>query len=235
LAEILERAKEEVKPGVDTLHIERKIREWISKSGFKAAMIGCEGYSHASSICFGSRGELVHCPPSEKSIVCSGDYITIDVAITDGGYFVDSAVLVEAGEVEPAYGKVISLVEEALRSGISRARAGLRIGDISYAIQSIANYGLAEVTRKYSGHTIGEEFHMDPLIPCFGLPGRGEKIKANMTFAVEPLIISGSAETEVDEEDGWTVKVKGGHPCAHLEHTVYVTDYGDPVVLTTLV
>jgi methionyl aminopeptidase len=67
--------------------------------------------------------------------------------------------------------------------------------------------------------------HEDPQIPNFGKAGRGPKLKAGMTLAIEPMVNAGRAAVRV-ESDKWTVVTKDGLPSAHFEHTVVVTEDG---------
>jgi methionyl aminopeptidase len=51
-----------------------------------------------------------------------------------------------------------------------------------------------------------------------------------MALAVEPMVVLGSAETEL-LDDGWTVVSADGGFAAHYEHTIAITPAG-PWVLT---
>src|ERR1700722_16175784 len=119
------------------------------------------------------------------------------------------------------------------RGGAGRARAvsGHRLGDVSHAIEASVhesgNYGLI---REYTGHGIGTEMHMDPVVRNYGPPGQGPLLLAGMALAIEPMITRGSRHvTELD--DGWTVISDDGSRAAHFEHTVAITADG-PWVLT---
>jgi len=59
---------------------------------------------------------------------------------------------------------------------------------------------------------------------------RNYPLQVGMTYAIEPMVIAGRAETE-ELEDGWTVLTKDRSLCAHFEHTIAITD-GKPVILT---
>src|SRR5579875_3024148 len=74
--------------------------------------------------------------------------------------------------------------------------------------------------------------HMDPPVPNYGRPGRGPRLREGMAVAVEPMVVLGSPETAVLEDD-WTVVSVDGSAAAHFEHTVAVTPDG-PWVLTAL-
>jgi len=62
--------------------------------------------------------------------------------------------------------------------------------------------------------------------------GKGVRLKAGMTLALEPMVNVGTFHTRV-LTDGWTVVTADGKRSAHFEHSIAVTD-GDPEVLTLL-
>jgi methionyl aminopeptidase len=73
--------------------------------------------------------------------------------------------------------------------------------------------------------------HEEPDIPNFGKPGTGLILRPGMTMAIEPMIAEGSHEV-VELDDGWTVVTKDGTLSAHFEHTIAITQDGEPVILT---
>jgi len=86
------------------------------------------------------------------------------------------------------------------------------------------------VVEEYTGHGIGTAMHMDPLVPNYGRPGRGLRLRTGLALAIEPMVTLGGAET-VLLDDGWTVITADGSWAAHFEHTVAITAEG-PWVLT---
>ena len=79
------------------------------------------------------------------------------------------------------------------------------------------------------GHGIGREMHEDPNVPNFGVRGRGIRLAAGMTIAIEPMINMGTSAVDFCE-DGWTVKTKDRLPSAHYENTVAVTADGAEIL-----
>jgi methionyl aminopeptidase len=67
-------------------------------------------------------------------------------------------------------------------------------------------------------------------LPNLGSPGRGPRLVAGGTLAIEPMLTSGGAETRILEDD-WTVVTEDGSRAVHWEHTVAITDDG-PWILT---
>ena len=113
--------------------------------------------------------------------------------------------------------------------GIAQATAGNRIGDISNAIQTYCESFGYGVVREFIGHGIGRSLHEDPEVPNFGKPGRGLRLVAGMTLAIEPMInLQGAGVRQLN--DGWTVVTKSGSLSAHFEHTVLITEEGAKIL-----
>jgi methionyl aminopeptidase len=74
--------------------------------------------------------------------------------------------------------------------------------------------------------------HEGPQVPNYGKPGRGMKLREGMTIALEPMVLVGTGNTRVKDDD-WTVASADGSLTAHFEHTVAVTSNG-PEILTVL-
>jgi methionyl aminopeptidase len=74
--------------------------------------------------------------------------------------------------------------------------------------------------------------HEGPLVPNFGVKGRGLVLRPGITVALEPMVLMGTHRTRV-LQDQWTVISADSSLTAHFEHSVAVTD-GDPVLLTIL-
>ena len=110
------------------------------------------------------------------------------------------------------------------------AKAGNRIGDIGFAVESFVISNGFSVVRDFVGHGVGANLHEEPEVPNFGRAGRGARLYANMTLAIEPMVNKGAANVRV-RENGWTVVTEDGSLSAHYENTVIITDT-DPILLT---
>ena len=63
-------------------------------------------------------------------------------------------------------------------AGIAQAVAGQRLSDISHAVeQSVRAAGEYGLIREYTGHGIGTEMHMDPVVRNYGPPGQGPRLR----------------------------------------------------------
>jgi len=80
------------------------------------------------------------------------------------------------------------------------------------------------------GHGIGRKFHDAPQVKHYGKRGEGERMRAGMTFTIEPMVNLGGWEVEVDPKDKWTVRTADGSLSAQFEHTVLVTRDGVEVL-----
>jgi methionyl aminopeptidase len=133
---------------------------------------------------------------------------------------------VGAGRVGAEAQRLLEATREALARAVAVARAGATVGDIGWAVQSWVESQGMSVIRDFVGHGIGRALHEDPAIPNWGTPGRGARLRAGMTIAVEPMVALGSPEVSVSSQDGWTVRTKDKSLAAHFEHTLLVTAEG---------
>jgi methionyl aminopeptidase len=207
-----------VRPGITTLELGNAAFELIHKLGGVSAFYGYHGFP--GQICVSVNDEVVHGIPG-KRVIKEGDIVSIDTGITFGGFIGDTAVTVAAGEINDEKRKLLEVTKAALDAGIAKAVAGNRLGDISHAIQTVVEASGFSVVREFVGHGIGRDMHEDPQVPNFGNPGRGPKLKAGMTLAIEPMVNIGGPKVEV-LEDKWTAVTKDGSASAHFEHTVAV-------------
>jgi len=227
VAEALELAREKICPGLTTIELDKAIENLIINSGSRPAFKGYRGYP--ASICASVNDEVVHCIPSERSLK-SGDIISIDIGVELDGYFGDAAKTFAVGDIKDEAKELISITEKSLQAGISMAKVGNRLSDISHEVQVTAEEAGYTVVRDYVGHGIGNEMHEDPQIPNFGPPGNGPVLKEGMVFALEPMVNVGDYEVKV-RSDEWTVVTADGSLSAHFEHTIALTKDG-PMILT---
>lgn len=227
-ARTLRMVGEAVRPGITTAELDAVAEDTIRQAG---ALPGFKGYhGFPATICASINDEVVHGIPTPLRALRDGDIISIDVGAIVEGYYGDSAMTFPVGDVDPETLRLLETTRECLEAGIAKAVEGMRLYDISHAVQTVAEDAGFSVVREYVGHGIGRAMHEEPQIPNFGPAGKGPTIKTGMIFAIEPMINAGGASVR-QMDDGWTVKTADGLPSAHFEHTVAVSDDG-PVVLT---
>ena len=142
----------------------------------------------------------------------------------------DNAWTFAIGSVSPEVMGLCECTRDCLKAAIEQAVPGNRLGDVGFAVQSLAESNGYGVVREYVGHGVGHEMHEDPNVPNYGKRGRGVRLQAGMVIAIEPMITMGTYSNHV-LPNGWTVVTDDGLPAAHYENTVAITDDG-PVILT---
>lgn len=229
-ARVLAAVREHLKPGVSTADLNAAAEEVLRKHGCVSPF---KGYGHPpfpTSITVSINQELVHGIPSRKRKLRAGDIVSIDCGTVYEGWVADSAFTAGVGELSPVAQKLLDVTQGALLAGIEKMRVGNRTGDVSAAIQNYVESQGLHVTREYTGHGVGKQMHEGPQVPNYGKPGSGLPLKAGMTIALEPMVLVGTAETRV-LQDNWTVVSADGSLTAHFEHSVAVTE-GEPLLLT---
>ncbi len=229
VAETLAILESEVKPGINTLYLSDLSERLAKEKGAIPAFKGYMGFPYA--LCASPNNVVVHGFPSKKPL-CEGDIVSLDFGILFDGYYGDSAITVAVGKISEAAARLSKITKESLYKGIEKAVPGNRLSDISHAVQSHAEAAGFSVVRQFVGHGIGSKLHEDPQIPNFGEPGRGVRLKAGMTLAIEPMVNEKGYDVEV-LEDGWTTVTKDGCLSAHFEHTIAITEDG-PVILSKI-
>jgi len=227
VAEVLERLKTLVVPGVTTDDLDRISEEIILSKGAVPAFKGYRGYP--KTLCVSINEEVVHGIPNQRRLK-EGDIVSIDVGSNLHGYFGDAAITFPVGEVNPEAKRLMEVTEKALTIGIGMAKVGNRLFDISHAVQAWVESNGFSVVRDFVGHGIGKSLHEDPQIPNFGSPNQGPRLEKGMVFALEPMVNEGTYEVRV-LDDGWTVVTADGKPSAHFEHTIAITD-GEAEILS---
>jgi len=219
-----------VKPGINTAQLEKWAVEVIHKHNAIPSFKGYRGFPGA--ICVSVNEEVVHGIPSRKRVLKEGDLVSIDVGVIYKGYQGDAAITVGVGKISEEAQRLIEVTKGALEAGIAQSKPGKHLGDVCWAIQNYVESRGFNVIREYTGHGIGRQMHEEPQVPNFGVPGKGIRLKAGMTYALEPMVTTGSWEVEV-LRDGWTVVTRDRSLSAHFEHTLAITD-GEPEILTRL-
>ena len=224
VAQTLAEVGKAVKPGVTTAQLNHLADEFIRDHGAVPTFKGFPnpyGGPFPGSICTSVNEVVVHGVPSEKTILRDGDIISIDCGTLLNGFNGDSCYTFMVGEVSEEVQHLLRTTKEALYKGIEAAVAGLRIGDISYAVQTHCEAQGYGVVREFVGHGIGREMHEDPQVPNYGRRGQGKQIKNGLCIAIEPMITMGTYEVYMDP-DKWTIRTRDSKPAAHFEHTIAI-------------
>lgn len=221
-------AREHIREGVSTFELDKIIRNYIEKQGAKPSFLGYCGFP--GSACISINDEVIHGIPSKKRILREGDIVKVDVGAYYKGYHGDAARTIAVGKVSEEAQKLIDVTRNSFFEGIKKFEVGNRLGDIGHAIDSYVVANGFSTVKKYIGHGIGRELHESPDVPNYGTEGRGTRLCAGMTLAIEPMVNIGG-ENVKELSDGWTVKTADGTLSAHYENTVALT--GDGLIVMT--
>lgn len=232
VAETLQLLKKNVKPGITTGELDAIANDYILSNNAKSAF---KGYSQAGSvkypgnICASVDDEVVHGIPGNR-VLKDGEIISLDCGVVKNGFFGDAALSVAVGEISSEKKKLLEVTEKSLYIGIDQAKAGGRLHDISFAIQSYVEENGFSIVRDLCGHGVGRYLHEDPSIPNFGKKGTGVSLKNGMTLAIEPMVNAGRYDVKI-LADGWTISTMDRLPSAHFEHTILIEN-DKPEILT---
>lgn len=228
----LHKVRELIRPGISTAELDGMAEDIIGQHGGTPAFKNYPGpYPFPATLCVSINEELVHGMPGKRKLQ-EGDIVSVDCGTIFEGFVADSAFTAGAGELSPQAKKLLEVTEQALYIGIEQMRSGNRVGDVSAAIQNHVESHGYHVPREYTGHGVGRNMHEGPLVPNFGVKGRGMVLRPGITVALEPMVLVGTHRTRV-LQDQWTVISADRSLTAHFEHSVAVTE-GDPVILTVL-
>ena len=223
--------KDAIQPGISTKELdiiaEREIKKLGAIPSFKGYKAG-GNIPFPSTICVSINEEIVHGIPNNR-VINNGDIVSVDVGAIVGGYHGDSAFTIGVGTIVDESQLLIESTNIALQKGISIVKDGVRVGDISCAIQGYSEGLGYSVVKQYVGHGIGQELHEEPQIPNYGKKGLGPILLSGMVIAIEPMLTIGKSDTML-LDDGWTVSTADGSLSAHFEETVAITSSGSEIL-----
>ena len=217
-----------IRPGITTLDLDKAAETFILDNGGKPAFKGYNGFP--KTLCTSVNDEVVHGIPSGY-ILKEGDIISVDCGVLMNGYYGDSAYTFAVGEIDEEVRRLLEVTKASLEEGVKEAIAGNRVGDISFAVQTMAENAGYSVVRELVGHGLGTKLHEAPEVPNYGKRGSGAKMAKGLVICIEPMINMGLQET-IQMRDGWTIKTADGKPSAHFEYAVAI-DKEKADVLTT--
>jgi len=234
LAFILQEVALAVKAGVSTSELNDLAQKLVEDGGDKSAFLNYQPKGmkrpFPASICISINDAVVHGIPNENpQILKEGDIVSLDMGLIHKGLFTDAAITVPVGVVDEAGLNLIAVTKQALMEGINVAKEGKYVRDISYAIERFVRPKHLGIVEELCGHGVGYKVHEDPFIPNFCLEEKGEKLKAGMVLALEPMINEGNKHIVLNA-DGYTYRTKDGSRSAHFEHTIVITKSGAEIL-----
>jgi methionyl aminopeptidase len=223
-AEVLQMIAPFVQPGVTTEELDRRCREYIiNVQKAIPANIGYHGYP--KTLCTSVNQVICHGIPSPRQRLKDGDIVNLDIAVIKDGWFGDTSRMYLVGQTSSLARRLVRTTHEAMMAGIRQVRPGATLGDIGFAIQTVAQREGFSVVREYCGHGIGKVYHDEPQVLHYGRQGAGLRLQTGMLFTIEPMINAGRRETRVLSDD-WTVETRDQSLSAQWEHMVAVTEDG---------
>lgn len=229
LAVALNRVSLSVEPGISTYELDQIARQVISMAGAEPAFPGykiTQGMpAFPAALCTSVNNEIVHGIPKKVIALKEGDIVGLDLGIHFGGLYTDAATTVPVGKISNDAQRLLNATRLALERGIEEAKVSNTIGDIAYAIETVARKESLGVIEELGGHGVGHEIHEQPFVPNFGQKGTLGKLKEGMVLAIEPMFTLGGPKIKL-LDDGWTVVTLDGSLAAHFEHTIVVTRHG---------
>ena len=215
--------EDKIEPGISTKELDTIAYNFYKKHGATPNFLNYNGFP--ATICASVNDEVVHGIPSHKTVLRDGDIISIDMGCILDGWHSDAARTFGVGKITDEAQKLIDDTKQSFFEGISVLKHGVKLGDVSHTIQTFLEERGYGVVRDLVGHGIGRELHESPEVPNFGTAGRGVRLAAGMTLAIEPMVTAGNYRVGVLDDD-WTVVTADGSLAAHYENTVVITRDG---------
>lgn len=217
-----------IKPGIKTIELDNIAETFIRDHG---AVPGFKGYhGFPGTLCISPNEVIVHGMPGNRELV-EGDIVSIDCGVLQEGFYGDAAYTFVVGDIDQSLKKLLKTTYKSLFAGIDNAIQGNTIGDISSAIQNVAENDGYSVVKDLVGHGIGKNLHEPPEIPNFGKKGKGMKLLNGLTVAIEPMINMGRRNV-IQEKDKWTIRTADRKPSAHYELTLAINNDKADVLAT---
>ena len=228
-AQLMDYLRPFVQPGISTGELDRLIHRYTIEHGHVPACLGYHGYPKSS--CISVNNVICHGIPGKYQLQ-DGDIVNVDVTTIVEGWHGDQSETFLIGKVSELARSVTQCAFDCLYAAIEAIEANSRVSEIGEAIVHEAHKRGFSVVREYVGHGLGRKFHQQPSIPHAPTrESRRDILRPGTCFTIEPMINTGSRETELDPTDGWTVRTRDGGLSAQFEHTILMTEKG-PEVLT---
>ncbi|TFB59874.1 type I methionyl aminopeptidase [Cryobacterium sp. Hz7] len=220
----LDAARAAIRVGATTLELDAAAEAAIVARGGLPNFKLEQGYHH--TVCASVNEDVVHGIPGAR-VLAAGDIVSIDSgAIIDGwnGDAAFSFVIPDPArpEVVAEREKLSHVTEKSLWHGIARLAVARHLNEVGDAIEDyVESQGDYGILTDYVGHGIGRSMHEAPPVFNYRVRQKGPDVKPGLVIAIEPMVVMGSIETFVRDDD-WTVATSDGLAAAHWEHSVAV-------------
>jgi methionyl aminopeptidase len=226
---ILQTLAREVKPDVSAAALDQMAERLIAEAGGAAPFKNYKSpggrKAFPASICISINHEIVHGAPLASKVFRAGDVVKVDAGLAWGGLITDAAVTVVVPPVDPEKARLVKATKDALDAAIRLVRPGVRVGEISAAIERVALRAGFTVVKELAGHGVGYGLHEDPYVPNEGSAKEGPVLEAGAVVAIEPIFSTGGWHLR-QGKDGFALESKDGSLAAQSERTVAVVPEG---------
>ncbi len=224
--EVLDCVLQAVEPGITTDELDRIAHAKTIALGAYPSPLNYMGFP--KSICTSVNEVVVHGIPDSRRLQ-DGDIINCDITVYIDGVHGDCSETVFVGEVDAASKQLVEVTWNCLLKGIDVVQPGVPFNRIGKVIEEYASGFGYSVVREFTGHGIGEYFHMYPYVAHFYEPRNKEVIEEGMTFTIEPMINAGGPDC-LFWSDTWTAVTRDLARSAQFEHTLLVTSSGAEIL-----
>lgn len=229
LATVLQKLAATMEVGQTSKDLANIARKELKSLGGEPTFLGYYGFPDV--LCVSINDAVVHGIPSATEVIEDGDIVSMDFGVTYKGMITDGAISVIVGQADPKDVALLNTTKKSLDNAIKAVKAGVQVGTISHAAESVLQRGHYGIVRDFVGHGVGHILHEEPNIPNYGKAGTGPVLQAGMTIALEPMATRGSDDVYI-ASDGWKVLTRDGSRAAHFEHTVLITEKGAEIITT---
>lgn len=226
LSQVHDMLEAAIRPGITTAELDRLAEEMIRDHGATPNFLGYQGFP--ATLCISVNDVVVHGIPDQRSLE-DGDVVSIDGGCIVEGWHSDAARTHIVGTPRSeADVELVHVTELALWAGIVALAGADRVGDVGAAIEDFVSDAVGESLSHlegFGGHGIGTAMHQPPDVMNYRTRTRGPRVKPGMCLAIEPMLIQGPGDWQLDADE-WTVRATRGGRSAHWEHSVAVTEHG---------
>lgn len=226
LSQVHDMLQEAIRPGITTGELDARAETMIREHGATPNFLGYHGFP--ASLCISVNDVVVHGIPGDQ-VLEQGDVVSIDAGLIIEGWHSDAArTHIVGAPRRQADEDLVRITREALWAGIAALATADRVGDIGAAIEDFVKAAAGDVLshlEDFGGHGIGSAMHQPPDVMNYRTRSRGPKVRPGMCLAIEPMLIQGPGDWQLEDDD-WTVRATGGGRAAHWEHSVAVTEHG---------
>lgn len=230
-AQVMDFIRPFVQVGISTNEINELVYKYTIEHGHTPACLGYNGFP--KTVCSSVNEVVCHGVPDNYRLK-DGDIVNIDLTTIVRGWHGDQSETFLVGNASPEARRLVQAAFDSMWIGIRAIKPFGRVIDIGRAIYRFAKDQGYEIVREFQGHGLGKAFHQEPGIPHFPDQQAGKAvIRPGTCFTIEPMLNEGTWKTEVDVNDGWTVRTQDRRLSAQFEHTILMTEKGPEIMTLT--